>query len=91
MKADPCHSAVGLEPDTAHNDGPAATFAASASALRRFGATGRGYGGQESRTLRTANYQRGSDLRRLESPPPKPPLDAGFGRASLTVRLRPPI
>lgn len=36
-------------------------------------------------------YQRGSDRRRFESPPPKPPLEAGFGRASLTVRLRPPI
>src|SRR5438552_9738879 len=38
-------------------------------------------------------YQRGSDRRRREwSPPPKPPPPcAGFGRASLTVRPRPPI
>ena len=35
-------------------------------------------------------YQRGSDRRRCEWPPPKPPLLAAFGRASLTVRLRPP-
>ena len=35
-------------------------------------------------------YQRGSDRRR-ESPPPKPPPEcAGFGRASLTARPRPP-
>src|SRR5262245_60976554 len=37
-------------------------------------------------------YQRGSERRRRESPPPppNPPAWAGFGRASLTVRPRPP-
>src|SRR5438034_8260033 len=34
-------------------------------------------------------YQRGSERRR-DSPPPNPPAYAGFGRASLTERLRPP-
>ena len=36
-------------------------------------------------------YQRGSERRRLPPPPPKPPERSGRGRASLTVRLRPPI
>jgi len=35
-------------------------------------------------------YQRGSERRRRESPPPKRPACSGFGRASLTVRPRPP-
>ena len=50
----------------------------------RFGAV------PDSHRLRPQGYQRGSDRRRL--PPPKPPPErSGFGRASLTVRLRPPI
>src|SRR4029453_3169762 len=43
-----------------------------------------------SRVHGHVNYQRGSERRRGEWPPPNPPLRAGFGRASLTVRLRPP-
>src|SRR5262249_51827619 len=35
-------------------------------------------------------YQRGSERRRRESPPPKRPASSGFGRASLTARPRPP-
>jgi hypothetical protein len=35
-------------------------------------------------------YQRDSVRRRPPPLPPKPPPNAGFGRASLTVRLRPP-
>jgi len=46
----------------------------------------------EQRVL--TRYQRGSDRRRREPPPPppppNPPLRSGFGRASFTVRFRPP-
>ena len=52
-----------------------------------------GYGGQGESTLSHGipiAYQRGSDRRRRESSPPNPPVWAGLGRASLTVRPRPP-
>src|SRR5690349_13849703 len=47
---------------------------------------------RESAAERAEGYQRGS-RRRCDWPPPPPnppPLRAAFGRASLTVRLRPP-
>ena len=40
---------------------------------------------------RGGGYQRGSDRRRLPPLAPNPPARSGFGRASLTVRFRPPI
>ena len=38
-----------------------------------------------------AVYQRGSERRRPPPPPAKLPERSGFGRASFTVRFRPPI
>ncbi len=41
--------------------------------------------------VRPRPYQRGSERRRPLPPPPKPPPPVeAFGRASLTVRFRPP-
>src|SRR5262249_42923824 len=52
--------------------------------------------GRASSSLRASHYQRGS-RRRLPPPPPippprppPPPVHCGFGRASLTARVRPP-
>jgi len=43
-----------------------------------------------TRRLRHGGYQRGSRRRGPPPNPPPPPLRVGFGRASFTVRLRPP-